>query len=305
MAWLWLTLGAQFLFSLGAHVDKYLLSKYFRGSAPGSLILYSSLFSLVVLPVVAWLQPAVLSIAPLHVALLLAGGALNITGVILSLYAMQRDEASVVATLFQMIPVFNYVLAWIVLGETLTPTQIGAALLVMTGAVVISLDLTKPRISIKRSVFVLMTIGSLLLAANSIVFKFVAVSGDFWISTFWSYVSLALVGAILFTGVRSWRAQFLETLRLNRVAVIGLNLFNELLAVVGYVMITYAMLLVPVALVSVMSGFQPLMVFLIGAALTRLAPSVGREDLSRAAMTQKLLAMVAILVGTWLLQRGS
>ena len=65
MTWLWLTLGAQFLFSVGAHVDKYLLWKYFQGVAPGSLILFSSLFSFVVLPVLAWLNPAVLAIVML------------------------------------------------------------------------------------------------------------------------------------------------------------------------------------------------------------------------------------------------
>src|SRR5262245_2529614 len=107
MTWLWLTLGAQFLFAVGAHVDKYLLSKYFTGSAPGSLILYSALFSVVVLPVVAWIEPAVLSLPKAHIALLIAGGVLNITAVVLSLYAMQLDEASIVTTLFQMIPVFN------------------------------------------------------------------------------------------------------------------------------------------------------------------------------------------------------
>jgi drug/metabolite transporter (DMT)-like permease len=304
MAWLWLTLGAQFLFSVGAHVDKYLLSKYFRGSAPGSLILYSSLFSVVVLPVVWVIEPTVLSIPPLHIALLVAGGVLNITGVVLSLYAMQLDEASVVTTLFQMIPVFNYVLAWIVLGETLTPLQIGAALLVMAGAVVVSLDLTKGRISIKRSVFLLMAIASLLLAANAIVFKFVAVADDFWISTFWSYFSLLLVGFALLGFVRPYREQFVATLKSNSAAIIGLNLFNELLAVVGYLMISYATLLVPVALVSVMSGFQPLMVFLIGVALTLLVPSVGRENLARAAVAQKLVAMAGMLLGTWLLQRN-
>jgi drug/metabolite transporter (DMT)-like permease len=303
MTWLWLTLGAQFLFSVGAHVDKYLLSKYFKGAAPGSLILFSALFSFVVLPVLAWVNPAVLSISPPHAGILLLGGALNITGVILSLYAMQEDEASVVATLFQMIPVFNYVLAYVVLGETLTLVQVAAAVLIMAGAVVVSLDLSRPKIAVKRSVFLRMALASLFIAANSVLFKRVALSEDFWVSTFWSYLSLALVGVVLFALVRTYRRQFLRTLRLNSAPVVGLNVFNESIAAVGYVMISYATLLVPVALVSVMSGFQPLMVFLIGVFLTLVFPRLGKESLSKKQVIQKLAAMAGMLVGTFLLHR--
>jgi drug/metabolite transporter (DMT)-like permease len=303
VTWLWLTLGAQFLFSVGAHVDKYLLSRFFKGSAPGSLILFSSLFSLVVLPALALVAPAVLAIAPWHATILLVGGFLNITGVILSLYAMKREEASVVVTLFQMIPVFNYVLAYLVLGETLTVVQVAAAVLIMAGAVVVSLDLARPRTSVKASVFLTMALASLLIAANAVLFKLVAVSEDFWVSSFWSYLSLAIVGVVLFGLVRSYRDQFLRTLRLNSVPVVGLNVSNEILAVVGYLMISYATLLVPVALVSVLSGFQPMMVFAIGVLLTLALPRVGREDLSRKRVVQKLAAMAGMLLGTYLLNR--
>jgi drug/metabolite transporter (DMT)-like permease len=303
MTWLWLTLGAQALFSLGAHVDKYLLSRYFKGSAPGSLILFSSLFSLVVLPVLALASPGVFAIAAGHVAVLLVGGFLNITGVIVSLYAMQRGEASVVATLFQMVPLFNYAFAYVLLGETLTPVQAVAAALILVGAVVVSLDLAGSRPRFRRTVFLQVAVASALIAANAVLFKSAALSEDFWTSTFWSYVSLAVVGVALFSLVRPYRAQFLATLRVNRIPVIGLNALNETLAVVGYVMITYATLLVPVVLVSVMSGFQPLIVFVLGAALTLLPPRIGREDLSRGRVVQKLVAMAIMLLGTYLLHR--
>jgi len=303
VTWLGLTLGAVFLFATGAHVDKYLLSKYFKGSAPGSLILFSSLFSFAVLPVLAGIQPQVLSIRPSHAAILVVGGALNITGVILSLYATQADEPSVVATLFQMVPVFGFALAWVVLGETLTPLQAGAAALVLAGAVVASLDVGRGRVGIKGSILGRMALASFLIAANAVLFKSVALSEDFWVSTFWSYVSLGLVGVLLFAFAPTYRSQFLATLRRNSAPVVGLNVMNEILAVVGYVMITYATLLVPVALVSVVAGTQPVMVFLLGVVLTLALPHVGREDLSRRRVVQKLVAMACVLVGTYLLYR--
>jgi drug/metabolite transporter (DMT)-like permease len=303
MAWLWLTLGAQLLFSVGAHVDKYLLSRYFRGAAPGALILFSSLFSLLVVPVLAAIEPDVLSIPASRVGVLLLGGVLNVTGVVLSLYAMQEDEASAVATLFQMIPLFAYALGYLVLGETLTLVQVGAGLLILLGAVAISLDLSRPRVGLKTGVFVRMALASLLIATNAVLFKWVALEEDFWVSSFWSYVSLALVGVALFALVRPYRRQFLDTLRRNRLAVVGLNAANEVLAVVGYLMISYATLLTSIAMVSVLSGFQPAMVFAIGALLTLAFPRIGKEDLSRRRVLQKSIAMAAVLLGTWLLQR--
>jgi drug/metabolite transporter (DMT)-like permease len=304
VTWLWLTLGAQLLFSVGVHVDKHLLARWFRGAAPGSLILFSALFAFVALPVLALASRGAPWIEPRDAAVLLAGGFLNITGVVLSLYAVQRDEASVVATLFQMMPVFTYGLAYLVLGETLTGLQVVAGLLVMAGAVVASLDLGRGRPAIRGDVLLRMALACLLLATNAVLFKSVAVEEDFWVSTFWSYVSLAIAGVVLFAAVAPYRRQFLRTLRENRLPVIGLNAANEVLAVVGYVMITYATLLVPVAMVSLVGAFQPLMVFGLGVLLTFVAPRFAHEDLSRRRVVQKLVAMAIVAAGTVLLHRG-
>ena len=303
MDWLWLTLGAVFLFSLGAHVDKHLLSRYFRGAAPGSLILFSSLFGFAVLPALALVDRDVLAIAPGNAALLVAGGCLNVTGVILSLHAMQADEPSVVATLFQMVPVFGFVLAWAVLGEALTGVQAGAGALVLGGAVFASLDLAGGTVSVRRGVLGRMALASLLIAANAVLFKRVAIEEDFWVSTFWSYVALALVGVVLFAAAPGYRRQFLRTLRANRLPVIGLNVGNEVLAVLGYLAVSYASLLAPVALVTVVAGVQPAMVFAIGVVLTLAWPRVGREDLSARRVAQKLVAIAAVVTGTVLLHR--
>src|SRR5262245_7515877 len=116
MAWFWLALGAQFLFSVGAHVDKHLLSRYLHGSAPGSLMLFSPLVGFVVTPPAYAIAPHAAAMSAAHAALLVGGGLLNITAIVLYLYALARDEASVVAPLFQLIPVFGYGLAFLILG---------------------------------------------------------------------------------------------------------------------------------------------------------------------------------------------
>jgi drug/metabolite transporter (DMT)-like permease len=300
--WFWLALGAQVLFGTSAHVDKHLVSKRLHGANPAALLIFSALFGFVVLPVALALDPGAVRMPFSQAALVVTGGLLNITAVGLYLYAIARDEASVVAPLFQLIPVFTYGLAWAVLGETLSWRQAAGGGLVVLGAAFASVDLEARRF--KALVFALMTVASLLLAVNAVVFKKVAMEESFWAPTFWSYASLALAGVLLFSFVPPYRRRFLETLRTNRLAVVSINAANETLAVVGYLMVSYASLLAPVALVAVVGGFQPLIVFALGWFLTVAFPGFGEERLERRKVHQKLVAIGVVLGGTALLHLG-
>jgi drug/metabolite transporter (DMT)-like permease len=52
------------------------------------------------------------------------------------MYAMEKDEASIVAPLFQMIPVFGLVLEYIILGIIPLPIHIvGSFIIVISGIV--------------------------------------------------------------------------------------------------------------------------------------------------------------------------
>ena len=51
-------------------------------------------------------------------------GLFYMTGITFYLRALQGHEASMVAPFFQSSPLFGYILAYLVLGETLSPTQL-------------------------------------------------------------------------------------------------------------------------------------------------------------------------------------
>ena len=59
------------------------------------------------------------------VALIMLSGILYMAAMLFYLRALQSEEASVVAPFFQAGPLFGYVLAYLVLGETLSPTPDG------------------------------------------------------------------------------------------------------------------------------------------------------------------------------------
>ena len=64
------------------------------------------------------------------IALIIMSGILYMAAILLYLQALRTEEASVVAPFFQAGPLFGYVLAYLVLGETLTPRQMAGGLLI-------------------------------------------------------------------------------------------------------------------------------------------------------------------------------
>lgn len=280
------------------HIDKHLLSKYFKGGEVGALVLFSALFAIVGMPV-AWLvDPNVLVFSARDISLLMINGLLLVVGFICYFYALNEDEASIVAPLFQVIPVLSFILGYVVLGETLSGTQALGGLIVILGAVFLSLEL-RGGVRLKQKVFWLMMASSLMYAVNGVLFKFVTEDLQrFWPALFWDFSGKVVFGVIIFLTIASYRKQFLAVLRENKAVVLGLNGLNEILGIIGEGALVFAILLAPVALVQVVSGFQPAFVFLFGVLLTLFFPGFVRESFSKWHLVQKIVGIVIIIEGT-------
>jgi len=216
------------------------------------------------------------------------------------LYALEKDEASIVVPLFQTVPVFSYILALIVLNEVLTVYQIIASILVIIGAIGLSLDLDN-RYRLKKKVFSLMLFSSFLVALNGLIFKFVAIREDFWTTSFWEYIGFSILAFMLLVFIKSYRKQFLAVIKVNRVPVISLNALNEVLNIIGKIVMNFATLLAPLALVWVVNGFQPFFVLLIGIFITLFFSRLGKESLKRQHIVQKIVAIAVMFAGVYLL----
>lgn len=301
MNWFLLALTGPILWSISNHIDKFLITKYFKGGGVGSLIIFSALFSLIFTPIALYFEPNALSIEPKFALILMANSILWVGQIILYLYAMQKDEASLVVPIFQTIPVFGYVLAFFILGESLATKQILASLLIITGAIALSLDLNQQRIKIKGSILILILLSSFLGALSGVIFKFIAIKTDFWMSTFWNLMGAVFVGIFLLIFIKPYRAEFFRVLKVNRTKVLAINGLNELLSLIAALAVSYASLLTSIALVMVVNGFQPFFVFLFGILLTLFFPHLGSESLVRKHLIQKITAIIVIFIGTYFL----
>ena len=59
MSWFFIALWTPFLLACANHNDKFLLSRYTQEKNIGSIVIFSSLFSGVAIPIVLFIQPDV------------------------------------------------------------------------------------------------------------------------------------------------------------------------------------------------------------------------------------------------------
>ncbi|MBU0998243.1 EamA family transporter [Patescibacteria group bacterium] len=302
MNWFLVGLIPPALWSITNHLDKYLLSKYFKGEGVGALMVFSSLIGLFLLPFIYFLNPNIFNISLLNAVLISINGFFYVLAVLPYFYALERDEASIIVPLFQLMTPLSYLLAYFVLGETLTTLQIIAGILVIAGAVGISLETVKGKvIRIKKDVLGLMFLSSLLFTLNFLFFKFFAQKTDFWTTAFWEYVGFAVFALILMVFVRPYRIQFVDVMKKNRIPVIALNGLNELINIVAKVSFNFASLLAPITLIWVVNGTQPFFVFFYGILITLFLPKLGKESLAKEHLIQKILSIIVMGIGTYLL----
>lgn len=301
MNWFLIALIAPALWSASNHIDKHLISKYFSGGGTGALLIFSSLIGFLIFPIIYIFHRDIFAIEPVHIVLILVNGLILTFALLPYIYALQKDEASNVVPLFQTAPIFSYILGYVFLGEVLSSAELLAAGLLLCGAVILSLDFSSGKVRFKTAVMGLMLIASFLFALNSLVFKFVAINSSFWTTYFWGYVGSSLSGLLLFIFVKKYRQQFLSVFRTSKKHVFSINILNEIIAIGAGISFNFATLLAPLALVTVVNGFQPFFVLVYGVILTMFFPHLGEENISRKNLLHKLVAIFLIFIGGYLL----
>jgi drug/metabolite transporter (DMT)-like permease len=299
MAWILFPLAAHLFYVTGSFIDKYLLQRYFPNGKSGALLIFGAIMGVVMLPVIWFIEPHVFSVS-LRDALLLVG-----SGVLFNLYllpylaALSRSETSVVGSIFQTIPIFGFILGFIFLGEFLSFLQIVGGLIIIMGAVAITLHRGEARQVQARALF-LMLLASFCIAAASLLFKFAALETTYWVSVFWQNIGLLVFGVILFA-VPNYRTQCMGVIKKASLSFGAVNLLNEIIAIVAGLLILYAYLLAPIALVQTVGGFQPFFFLLFGLVLTKLFPHIFKESIDRKSLGIKIVAMAFMVFGAYLL----
>ena len=299
--WLLFALSAPVLWAVSIHLDKYLVERYFKHTSVAVLLVFTALMGVLMLPIIWWFRPEVLVLPWLDALLIGLSGVLFMAAIWFYLQALQSEEASVVTPLFQAAPLFGYALGYFVLGETLSRMQGAGALLIVAGALLLSIDLRR-RARFKTGLIVRMLICTFALSLTSLIFKVFALRDEFWTTMFWTFSGHGAFGAGLLATPR-YRKMFLHLVRIHPGPVLSINGMNELMNVTGSLGARYALTLAPISLVQAIGSTTSLFVFLFGVVITLLRPDLAAEDLSRPTLIRKAIACVVVTFGVVLINR--
>ena len=301
MNWFLIALIPPFLWGMVNHIDKYLLSRFLKVEGPGALLIFSSLAGILVFPISLLFDPNVLNIPFSHITILVIAGIITALSFFYYFKALFLEEVTLTVPVFQTIPVFSFILAYFLLGEVLSIREIFGSLIVITGAVILSIKSSTAGIFFEKKVLSFMLISSFFAALYDTLFKFSSINESFWVSIFWLNMGLLLTGITLFLFVETYRQQFLSLIHSNGRKILSLNIVNEILNVSGSVVFNFALLLAPIALVTTVGAYQPVFVFITGVFLTLLFPSIGRENLDKKALVHKIISIFIIVLGSALI----
>jgi len=299
MSWILLAFCGPVLWAASTHIDKYLVERFFKDSDVGALLIFTALVGVPGMPLIAAFAD-VTSIGRVGIAVTSVSGLLYLTAIYFYLRALQQEEASVIAPLFQTSTLFTYIIAYFLLHETLTGWRLLGGVLMMASAVVASYEPSGSRRKIKWSVVAPILVCTAVLAGSAVMFKYFAIRDAFWPVTFWSFAGQAVFGAVLLA-IPLVRRQFFGMFQKHPGAVMGINAANELINLGGGLAARYASLLGPVSLVQAIGGTTAFFVFAFGVILSLFFPRLGRENLSRRNLIQKGIAVTLIVAGVILI----
>ncbi|MBI2631357.1 DMT family transporter [Candidatus Nomurabacteria bacterium] len=301
MSWFFIALGAPFLWALVNIADNYLVTKFSKTEeerSSGALVLFSSLIGLVISFLIWIFTPSIFNIPLWDKLLLFVSGILTIVWIILYLFTLEIEETSSVVPWFLSVPIFGYILGYFFLGENLTLNQFFGSGVVFLGLILISFDFREEKGKFKHKPALYMLFACIAIAISGIIFKYVTVGGNFWVSSFWEYFGLGITGLLIFLFIPKYRESFLNMNKTGGHVILGVNIVSEFMSVAGNLLSNFALLLAPAALVFLVGSFQPAIVLLLTVIGTKFFPHIVQENLSKKLLLQKITAVVIMVIGS-------
>lgn len=304
--WLIASITPPFLWAIVNHIDKYLLSRTSHPSSVNVLMVYSTGFSAVVIPLMLLFGYDKLFADWKQIIIQIIGGILVTLSIYFYLLALDKEEASKVIPLALLVPVFGYSFSFFLLDEILTGRALLACALIILGALILSIEFSEESrtMRVKHGVLMLMIWFSAFQAAQETLFKFVTVNNSFFVSVFWLHIGIMLYGVILLLIHKNLWHDFKQSVSIDGVLMFGLNFFSEGLSWLAYLIRDYSLLLAPVAIVMTLNGYQPAFVFVLGTLLTLFLPKISTEKIKMRHLLHKSVAIGIMVVGTVLIAQS-
>lgn len=301
MQWFLIALGAPFLWAIVNVADNYLVSRFSRKEeerGSGALVLFSSLIGIFICILILIFGPNVFTVPMWDKILLFLCGILTIVWIILYLFSLEIEETSAVVPWFLSVPIFGYVLGYIFLGETLTFNQFVGAGIIFIGLILISINFEPGKKNFKGKHVYYMIFACLAIAMSGVIFKYVTVENNFWISSFWEYFGLGISGLFIFLFIPKYRESFLHMNKTGGKTILTINVISEFMSISGNLLTNFALLLAPVTMVFLVGSFQPAIVLVLTIITTKFFPHIIKENMTKHTLIPKIIAILIMTIGS-------
>lgn len=293
-----LVIVASFLWGLTNHIDKFMIGGVDKSAnSVKTLLVFSTLMAGVVLsPIWLIISGFQVAISGISLICILLSSFVYILATYFYFKALEKNDASIVVVMFQLIPVFSYVLAFVFFRETLTSRQIIGSIIIIISAVLISFDFKQKSSKYKGLALFLMALSSLSYAIYFVLFDIGMRNSPYNSCAFWFQIGFLILGLILFC-LKSFRSAFINAIKNNGKIYLSLNLANEAVNLIANLLVNFANLTIPLALVNTLNGFQGAFVFILGVIGVKLLPKYFKEDLNKKVVIQKVSCIALSIVG--------
>ena len=293
-----LAIFASFLWGVTNHIDKFMITGIEESKNSIKILLVFSTFvaGIVLTPIWLILSHFTVNINIVSLISVLSASFIYIIATVFYFKAIEKNDASIVVVMFQMIPVFSYILALILFKENLTIRQIIGSIIIILSAVIISFDFNEKNNRKKFKALLLMTLSSLCYSIYFILFDVGIRNSSYYSCAFWYQIGFLIMGVVLLL-LKSFRIPFVNAIKKNGKRYLILNTTNEVINLIANLLVNYANLLIPIALVNVLNGFQGAFVFILGIIGTILLPKYIKEDLSKKVVIQKIVCIILGIIG--------
>ncbi|TET26389.1 MAG: DMT family transporter [Dehalococcoidia bacterium] len=291
----WVSIAVLSAIVLGAVniIDSHLLSKRMPGLL--AFMLPVAILHLVYSGILCALFPLPEGTGIWPIMVTIASGVLRTAAVIIMLYSLKSEEVSRVIPITYTYPIFVAIMAAPLLGESLYFLEWLAVIMVVAGAVIVSLKQSSSGSTIWQGKLLLfLSTASLLFALANIASKYALQYISFW-NMFW--ISAFSMSAI-FLAASARPHIFRQLIAIKpRGSVAGLLALDETLASIGIVLMFWALEMGPVSLVATIASSQPMFVVIFAFALSRILPMFLEWHPGRGMLVLRLVATVMIVGG--------
>jgi drug/metabolite transporter (DMT)-like permease len=290
MTWVVLTLVAAFLWSATNVINKFLIEKYIK--EPIIFLVVFGLLGILMLfvaPFVNFFIPSAFLLLIIFVT-----GGIYMYAALPYFSALRYEEVSRVTALWQLSPIFVFLISFMTLGETLSFTQAISFSLLVLGGVLVAIKFSNGKMRWSKAIWG-MLLSTLLFAVYTVLIKYIFTQTDVWNGIIWVRVSMFVHALILlsFPSVRRKMKDFLSLPIKIKSILVG----SEIVAAIAAVFYAIAVSLIAVALVEALLSFQPVFVFIISIILSLRFKNILEERMDFKNMIVKSLGIILVVVG--------